>query len=85
MVSYEFYLHDRKKGDRLIGILPERRKDPQRTSLEDIMKWPRMVFGDTLDMDDVYFIAVTLCESSDGSQFWREELLTVNESSDFSE
>ncbi len=82
MVSYEFYLRDKMKGDRLIGVLPERRTDPQRTRLEDIMKWPRMVFGNTLEMDDVYFIAVTLCESADGSRFWREELLSVNESLD---
>ncbi len=46
MVAYELYLHDGIKGYELIGILPERRKDPNRITKESVLKWGRMVLGD---------------------------------------
>jgi len=45
MVAYELYLHDGIKGYELIGILPERRKDPNRITKESVLKWGRMVLG----------------------------------------
>jgi len=59
MIAYEFYSHD-AKGDRLIGILPERRKNPERIHQESIMKWIRLVLGDNADFEDknVHFIQV---------------------------
>ena len=47
MVAYELYLHEGTKGDQLIGILPERRKDPSRITKESVLKWGRMVLGDS--------------------------------------
>ena len=45
MVAYELYLYDKRKGDQLIGILPERRKDPRRITRESVLKWGRMILG----------------------------------------
>lgn len=45
MVAYELYLQDGIKGYELIGILPERRKDPNRITKESVLKWGRMVLG----------------------------------------
>ncbi len=45
MVAYELYLHDGIKGYELIGILPERRKDPNRITKESVLRWGRMVLG----------------------------------------
>jgi hypothetical protein len=61
MIAYEFYYRD-AKGDDLIGILPERRKNPERINQESIMKWIRMVLGDNADIDhnNVYFIQVDI-------------------------
>jgi len=55
---YEFYSRY-EKGDKLIGILPERRKDPTRITPESIMNWGR-VLGDRagIDADSIYFIRI---------------------------
>jgi hypothetical protein len=59
MTAYEFYYRD-AKGVRLIGILPERRKNPERINQESIMKWIRMVLGDNAKVEDnnLFFIQV---------------------------
>ena len=46
MVAYELYLHNGKEEDELIGILPERRKDPNRITKESVLNWGRMLLGD---------------------------------------
>ena len=58
MVAYEFYLHSEEE-DKLIGILPERRKDPKRITPESIMNWGR-ILGDSagIDAKSIYFIQV---------------------------
>ena len=60
MVAYEFYSRDETDICRLIGILPERRKDLARITEESIMKWVKMVMGDAADIRNVYFVRVTL-------------------------
>jgi len=58
MVAYEFYLRN-EKGDRLIGILPERRKDPKRITPESIMNWGRILGdGAGINVNNIYFIQV---------------------------
>jgi hypothetical protein len=58
MVVYKFYSRY-EKGDKLIGILPERRKDPIRITPESIMNWGR-ILGDIagIDANSIYFIQV---------------------------
>ena len=47
MVAYELYIHDGiKKEEELIGILPERRKDPNRITKESVLNWGRTVLCD---------------------------------------
>ncbi len=60
MTAYEFYSHDEIRGDHLIGILPERRKNPERITTQSIMKWVRDVLGDNRDIDHIFFIKVRL-------------------------
>jgi hypothetical protein len=64
MVAYEFYLPDQVKGDELVGILPERRKEPSRITQKSIMGWVEKVFGSNLRIKDIYFIEVTINEYS---------------------
>jgi hypothetical protein len=79
MIFYEFYLRDETSGDKLIGILPERRKTLERTGLESVMNWPRLVFGNTLDIDNIYFVIVTFDDNSGRSQFKRKEILALRQ------
>ena len=39
MVAYEFYWLDPKGGFQIIGVLPERRKNPERITQQSIMNW----------------------------------------------
>jgi hypothetical protein len=59
MTAYEFYYRD-AKGVHLIGILPERRKSPERINQESIMRWVRMVLGNHANVpdNDLFFIQV---------------------------
>ena len=60
MVTYEFYLNDSEGDKSLIGILPERRKDPKRITKESVLKWGRMVLGDGVDNKDIIIKQVTI-------------------------
>lgn len=58
MVAYEFYWDDEKGGEHLIGILPERRKNPERITEESIMNWVKELEGDSKRINKIYFIKV---------------------------
>ena len=62
MVAYEFYWLDSTKGYKLIGILPERRNNPERITQESIARWGENIFGKELETKNIYFIQVTLDE-----------------------
>jgi hypothetical protein len=58
VAAYEFYIRDDTEHLHLIGILPERRKDPLRITRESIMKWGMMVAGDDVDVNNIYFVQI---------------------------
>ena len=62
MVAYEIYWLDPKGGYQIIGVLPERRKNPARVTQESIMHWEENIFGKELDTKEIYFIQVTINE-----------------------
>ncbi len=64
MVAYEFYWLNSIKGYQLIGLLPERRKNPGRITQESIMNWGEKFFGKSLGIKDIFFIQVTIDENS---------------------
>jgi len=68
MMVYEFYFRHNIKGNELIGILPERRRT-ERVTQESIMNWGKIVFSDTLDINRVYFVPVTLEKNVFGYYF----------------
>jgi hypothetical protein len=69
MLVYEFYFRHNIKGNELIGILPERRRGTERVTQESIMNWAKIVFSDTLDINRVYFVPVTLEKNVFGYYF----------------
>ena len=42
----------------MLGILPERRKDPLRISYESIMNWGKLIAGYRDDINNIYFIEI---------------------------
>ena len=61
MVGYEFYCCDAlNENYQLIGILPERRKNPARITHESIMNWGRKLLGENMNGDDIFFVQVTM-------------------------
>ena len=63
MVAYEIYWRDEIGDIHLIGILPERRKDPKRITDESIINWGRKFFGKNGKDQDIFFIKTVLEES----------------------
>ena len=62
MVAYEFYERREMMEDKLIGILPERRRHPDRITQESILNWVRKLLGkdEHTRLSDVYFVHVQL-------------------------
>jgi hypothetical protein len=64
MTAYEFYWREAIEGAHLIGILPERRKNPERITQESIMNWGRIILGDLADLSNLFFVQVTIDEET---------------------
>ncbi len=60
MVAYEVYFRDEKGKEHLIGILPERKKNPERITKESALNWGRKVIGDQTDVNEVYLVQVEI-------------------------
>jgi hypothetical protein len=58
--AYRFYWRDPINGPQLIGILPERRKNPERITRESVMNWGKQYFGKTLGINNIFFIQVRI-------------------------
>lgn len=59
MTVYEFYWRDDEGREHLLGILPERRKTPERISKESIMNWGKII-ANNIDINKIYFIKVEI-------------------------
>ena len=64
MMAYEFYWRDGIGEVHLVGILPERRKNRKRITQESIMNFGRMLIGDNVVSENIYFIRVALNDST---------------------
>jgi len=62
MIAYEFYWLDEVKGYELLGILPEKRKEPARITEKSVLGWVDKVFGNKFGTKDIYFIQVMINE-----------------------
>ena len=60
MLAYEFYWLDQAEEAHLIGILPERRKRPERITQESILNWGKMVIGDNSEVKELYYVTVEI-------------------------
>jgi len=60
MLVYELYALNKTKGCELIGVLPERRKNPARITKNSFMNWVRVLSGDYVDCRDIFFRPVRI-------------------------
>ena len=60
MVGYELYWHDPIKGYQLIGVLPERRRDPKRITKDSVLNWGEKYFGNNMNLNGMFFLEVEI-------------------------
>jgi len=60
MEAYELFSYDEENGYEFIGILPERRKNPERITKESVLNWGRMILGDNADGKKIFFKSVRI-------------------------
>ena len=60
MLVYKLYAFNKTKGCEPIGVLPERRNNPQRVTKESILNWGQKYFGIHLNLGDMYLIEVKI-------------------------
>jgi hypothetical protein len=60
MVAYEFYWRDKEEKGHFIGILPERRKNPERITKKSVLNWGWKVIGNNSDVKDIYFVKINI-------------------------
>ena len=60
MVAYEFYWWNGKGKEHFIGVLPERRKNPERITKESVLNWGWKVIGNNPDVKEVHFVKVEM-------------------------
>ena len=60
MVGYELYWHDPIQGYQLIGVLPERRRNPKRITKESVLNWGEKYFGKNLNLNEMFFLEVVV-------------------------
>jgi hypothetical protein len=60
MLVYELYAFNKTIGCELIGVLPERRKNPARITKNSVFNWVRMLSGHDVDSKGIFFKPVRL-------------------------
>jgi hypothetical protein len=60
MVAYEIYEHDPVKGYELLGVLPERRKNPARITEGSIINLGRKCFEKNIDINGIFLVQVEI-------------------------
>jgi len=60
MVVYELYWLNSKGEHQMIGVLPERRKNPMRITKASVMNWGKMLLGDDADSKNIFFTRLTI-------------------------
>jgi hypothetical protein len=64
MIAYEFHWLDSNGGYQIIGVLPERRRHPERSTRESIMHWGEKLFSNSLNAKDIFFFQVMIDDTT---------------------
>jgi hypothetical protein len=66
MLVYELYTFNINKGYELIGVLPEKRRNPTRITKESVIRWGRMLLSDDVDSKDIFLKPIEIESPRDG-------------------
>ena len=80
MLVYKLYWRDEQEKEHFVGVLPERRKNPERITDESLANWGRIVLGDKagINSSNIYFVyeeSLTKYFSQTNQRTLKEELL----------
>jgi hypothetical protein len=78
MVAYAFYMFEEIEKVHFIGLLPERRKNPERITQESVSNFVRTFLGNEADVGNLFFIEITLDEST-GQILWPEPSIRLTQ------
>jgi hypothetical protein len=78
MITYAFYWLEEVDKVHFIGLLSERRKDSERITQESISNFVRTILGNKADIDNLFFIEITLDEGT-GQILWPERSLRLTQ------
>lgn len=76
MVAYDFFWLDEIGNSHLIGILPERRNDPERITQGSVTNWGKLILGDKAGLNNLFCVRVNIDE--DTGRITRFSFLEVN-------
>ncbi len=71
MTTYSFYWLEEIDKVHFVGLLPERRKSPERITQQSISNFARTIIGNEVDVRSLFFLEMTLDEST-GQTLWPE-------------
>jgi len=71
MIAYAFYYLEEIDKVHFIGLLPERRNNPERITQQSISNYGRTILGNEADVDDLFFLEMELDENT-GQILWPE-------------
>ena len=71
MLVYELYTFNKTRGYEFIGVLPERRKNPMRVTKDSVMNWGKMLLGDDVESENIFFKPVRI-DSLSGRILWHD-------------
>jgi hypothetical protein len=60
MLVYELYTLNKIKGYELFGVLPERRKNLARITMNSITNWGKTLLGNDADSKNIFFKPVEI-------------------------
>ncbi len=65
MVIYEVYWLKPTGECQMIGVLPERRKNPMRITRESVINWAKMLLGQNVESKSIFFNRLTIDSLAD--------------------
>ena len=78
MIAYAFYWLEEIDKVHFVGLLLERRKNPERITQESISNFARTILGNEADVDDLFFLEMELDEST-GQILWSEPSIRLTQ------
>jgi len=66
MTAYELLLFDEVEVYKVVGVLPERRKNLARITQESVRNWGEKYFGNKFDINEIFFFRITIDENVGG-------------------